>query len=171
MPSSIQTLRFVLTGFLAALLCTSCSAQPTWEDTFAKIAHDFPDTPNLSTRELADWIADTSRPQPVLLDVRGLAEFEVSHLQHARQVSPSAKIADLKLPRDTPIVAYCSVGYRSSGFVQRLRAAGYTNAHNLHGSLFTWANEGRPLYSGTAIATKVHPYNDRWGLLLKPNFR
>jgi rhodanese-related sulfurtransferase len=113
-----------------------------------------------------------------LLDVRGLAEYEISHLQHARQVSPSAKIADLKLPRDAAIVAYCSVGYRSSNFVQRLRTAGYTNAHNLHGSLFTWANEGRPIYSGAAVSSNspmsapvVHPYNAHWGLLLKPEFR
>jgi rhodanese-related sulfurtransferase len=169
MPS--RQLLPILAALIAAFLCNACSAQPTWEETFAKIAQDFPGTPGLSTAELVTWLADSGRTRPILLDVREMAEYEVSHLRHAKRVSPEAKIPDLKLAKDAPIVAYCSVGYRSSGFVQRLRAAGYTRAYNLRGSLFTWANEGRPLYQGSKITTKVHPYNRRWGLLLKPELR
>jgi rhodanese-related sulfurtransferase len=163
--------RLTLTVLLTALFCASCSAQPTWEGTFAKIARDFPGTPELSTAELANWLADDSRPQPVLLDVREPAEFQVSHLRNAQQVSPAALPSDLKLAKDSPVVAYCSVGYRSSALVQRLRAAGYSKVYNLHGSLFTWANDGLPLYQGNAPASKVHPYNNRWATLLKPQFR
>jgi rhodanese-related sulfurtransferase len=164
-------MRPLQTALLACLLCCSCSAQLTWEDSFAKIAADFPGTPNLSTAELAAWLADDTRPAPVLLDVRAPAEFAISHLRRAQNISPAAKAESLKLPKDSPIVAYCSVGYRSSALVQRLRAAGFSRVYNLHGSLFAWANEGRPLWCGSKPATTVHPYDAYWGQLLAPRYR
>ena len=42
----------------------------------------------ITTRQLADWLADRHRPAPVLLDVRTPAEWEVSHLPGARRVDP-----------------------------------------------------------------------------------
>ena len=47
--------------------------------------------------------------------------------------------------RDTPIVVYCSVGYRSARVARWLGRQGFTNVRNLDGSLFAWANEGRPM--------------------------
>ena len=51
----------------------------------------------------------------VLLDARAPREFAVSHLRGARWVGFEefnlARVQDL--PRNTPIVVYCSVGYRS----------------------------------------------------------
>ena len=69
------------------------------------------------------------------------------------------------------IVTYCSVGYRSAGVAQRLRAAGFTQVYNLEGSLFRWANEGRPLYRGDTLVHQVHPYDRVWGTLLKEELR
>lgn len=40
----------------------------------------FPEVRQLQTAELAVWLSDTNRPQPVLLDVREVEEFAVSHL-------------------------------------------------------------------------------------------
>lgn len=42
---------------------------------------------------------------------------------------------------------------------------------NLEGSIFAWANEGRPLVDDKGLATKVHPYDAKWGELLKPALR
>jgi hypothetical protein len=39
--------------------------------------------------------------------------------------------------------------------------------YNLDGSIFQWANEGRPLYSGTNRVASVHPYDREWGRFLK----
>ena len=36
---------------------------------------------HLTVQELAVWLADSSRPQPVLLDVREAWEYETCHLQ------------------------------------------------------------------------------------------
>lgn len=134
----------------------------------------FPEVQQLQTVDLAKWLSDTNRVQPVILDVREPEEFQISHLPKAQNVSPGTKAKNLglKSATDRPVVVYCSVGYRSSALAQRLIKSGHTNVFNLEGSIFQWANEGRVL-AGAADepAKKVHPYNKRWGVLLKPELR
>ncbi len=127
----------------------------------------------ITTEELAHWLNDRNRPKPVLFDVRTPAEWNVSHLRGARQVDPeaSAQEAVQDLPKETPIVTYCSVGYRSGKIAERLREAGYTHVQNLEGSIFAWANEGRPLIADGKPVTHVHPFNAAWGRLLDPAMR
>ena len=134
----------------------------TWPAIKARIAREFPNVKSIGTAELAK-----TEPKPVLLDVRTAAEFDVSNLSGARRVDPDAAAASVALPKNTPIVTYCSVGYRSAKFAQRLQEAGFTNVRNLDGSIFQWANEGRPVEP----PGKVHPYNKKWGALLKPKMR
>ena len=128
----------------------------TWPAIKARIAKEFPNVKSIGTAELAKL-----EPKPLLLDVRTAAEFDVSHLSGARRVDPDA--ATVALPKATPIITYCSVGYRSAKFAQRLQDAGFTNVRNLDGSIFQWANEGRPI---AGSAGKVHPFNKKWGVLL-----
>ena len=142
-----------------------------WTLVNAKIRSEFPDVPRISTPELAAWLNDGTRPAPVLLDVREHAEFEVSHLRNARHVAPDADAAVIALPKEQPIVTYCSVGYRSGAFAQKLRDAGYPKVLNLEGSIFQWANEGRPVFRADAKVEQVHPYARTWGLLLKKKLR
>jgi rhodanese-related sulfurtransferase len=106
----------------------------------------FPSVRWITTGELATWLADSTRSQPLLKHMEAFA-------------------------RDTPIVVYCSAGYRSSRVSRWLGRQGFTNVRNLEGSLFAWANEGRPMVSETGAAKEVHPYNEFWGRLLKPEVR
>ena len=134
----------------------------------------FSDVDWITTQELAAWLHSKERPAPVLLDVRTPAEWEVSHLAGARRVDPEASAAEAGsgLPKGTPIVAYCSVGYRSGEVARRLRKAGFEHVQDLEGSIFQWANEGRPLVrDGNQKVTKVHPYNATWGRLLHDDVR
>lgn len=133
----------------------------------------FPTVRQISTEELAKWLADTNQPAPVLLDVRKPEEFAVSHLPGAKRVEPSAKPTEVLslIPTNRPVVVYCSVGYRSSELATRLLEAGFTNVSNLEGSIFQWANEDRPLEKDGKPATTVHGYNDTFGKLLKPERR
>ena len=142
-----------------------------WQAVNAETRHKFPTVQDIQTRGLAAWLDDPQRPQPVLLDVREPAEFNVSHLAKARRVEPGSNPAELNLPKGQPIVTYCSVGYRSADYAQQLQKAGYTNVRNLEGSIFQWANEGRPVFRDGKQVEKVHPYNDTWGKLLKPALR
>jgi rhodanese-related sulfurtransferase len=135
------------------------------------IQAQFPDVQHLTPEELADWLDRTELPPPVLLDTRLEKEFAVSHLANARQISPDVQSFDaLGLPPDLPIVTYCSVGYRSSAIASRLQAAGYSKVVNLKGSIFKWANQGRPVYREGQVVQQVHPYNALWGKLLNPEF-
>jgi len=133
----------------------------------------FPDVPQITTRELGDWLAATNRPPPVLLDVRTPAEFRMSHLPGARRVDPGARLTAVSplLPTNRPVVVYCSVGWRSSELAHQLRQAGHTNVVNLEGSVFAWANEDRPLETEGHPASRVHPYNSTFGRLLRPDRR
>ena len=133
----------------------------------------FPKVRQLSTEELARWLADTNTPSPILLDVRKPEEFAVSHLPGAKRVEPSIKAADLipTFPTNRTAVVYCSVGYRSGAFAKKLQDAGYTNVQNMAGSIFQWANEGYPVERDGKRVSKVHPYNGTWGKLLKPELR
>ncbi len=119
----------------------------------------------ISTKDLASWLTDESRTKPLLLDVRTPAEYAVSHLPGAQRIDPDARIIQTldQFPPDRPIVTYCSVGYRSAELAQRLIAAGRKNIYNVEGSIFQWANEGRPLERDGKPVDTVHPYNDSWG--------
>jgi hypothetical protein len=43
----------------------------------------------------------------------------------------------------------------------QLRAHGVPGILNLEGSIFAWANEGRPVYRGSTTVSEVHHYSDR----------
>ena len=134
---------------------------------FMRVA--FPSVRQLSPAQLAAWLADPARPQPLLLDVRLPEEFAVSHLASARRVDFGSRAADVLagVPAEQPIVCYCAAGFRSSSLAQRLVRAGHREVFNLEGAIFDWACEGRLLVRGEEAVREVHPFN--WlGRLMLP---
>jgi rhodanese-related sulfurtransferase len=154
---------------LGAIAAAWYSQRLGWRLINAKIQADFPEVRRTTTDELAAALA--TRNKPVLLDVRTKAEFDVSHLEGAIRVEPGSGPAAISIPKDQPIVTYCSVGYRSAAFAKKLGEAGYRNGTNLEGSIFRWANENRPLVHEGQPTDKVHPYNRLWGILLDKSHR
>ncbi len=145
-----------------------------WDAMLALVRERFPKVPQVSTSELAAWRNNSVRPQPQLLDAREPAEFEVSHLPGAIRVAPdaTAKAILAMIEPGRPVVVYCSVGYRSSRLAARLMEGGRSEVFNLEGSIFAWANEGRPLVTRDAKSAKwVHPFDAIYGKLLKPELR
>lgn len=101
----------------------------------------------------------------VILDAREMDEYETSHLPGASYVGykdfDSSRLDEL--PKDTTIVVYCSVGYRSEKIGERLQALGYQKVYNLYGSIFEWVNRGKPVIDGQGKKTRtVHTYNKKW---------
>ena len=145
----------------------------TWDAIFAWIQRDWPDVPQMSTQELAERMAAGDGASPFLIDVRTREEYEVSHLPGAVWAeTPSEIAAALRTTSDQQtVVLYCSVGVRSSKAAAKLVRSGRANIFNLQGSIFRWANEGRPLIANDRAVTVVHPYNERWGVLLNPQLR
>ncbi|NJR40899.1 MAG: rhodanese-like domain-containing protein [Leptolyngbyaceae cyanobacterium CSU_1_4] len=142
----------------------------------------FPDVPRITTVEFAQRLMDKTRSQPLILDTRSEAEYAVSHLAEAQRLE-SADLAiapALKnISMQTPIIVYCSVGYRSAKVAQQLINAGFQNVFNLEGGLFQWVNEGcsvKQFCPGALVrdgqpTQRVHPYNAVWGRLLNPQHR
>ncbi len=162
-------MRGFLTPFLLALM--SCRKGPSdWETTKSWVRSEFPGVEQVSPEELRLRL-DSGPESPIVLDVRTAEEYEVSHLPGAIRVDPDAGVPDFlrTLDRKTQVVAYCSVGYRSSRLVERLKEEGFTDAKNLEGSIFEWANKGYPLEREGVSVQEVHPYDAEWGRLLEPS--
>ena len=122
------------------------------------IRWQFEDVRHITPTDLAEWLADTNRTTPVLLDIRREHEFSVSHLPNAKRVAPDATDEDIKkflADFDQPIVVYCAVGYRSAKMARRIQGLGHTNVFNLEGAIFAWATEGNTLEG----SDKIHPYS------------
>ena len=136
-----------------------------WASLGSAIRSRYPEVRHITTSELASRIESQSQ---ILLDVRTADEFAISHLPEAHHApTDSAVRALLKgIEADRSIVVYCAVGYRSARTTDLLRRLGYVNAVNLEGSIFAWANEGRPNVRGQQRVNEVHPYNEHWGKLL-----
>ena len=161
-------LGFFMTGLIVAAIALLGTRSIEWFILKQSLRNRFPKVKWITTAQLADWMGDKKRQPPALLDVRTAEEWNVSHLSGARRVDPNAAVEEAisDMPKDTPIVTYCAVGYRSGALAVKLREAGFSNVRNLEGSIFQWANERRPLVRGDQPVTTVHPYSSLWGRLL-----
>ena len=139
-----------------------------WQLLELLIRLQFPEVQQLSTKDLAVWLHKDGGSKPLLLDARTREEYEVSHLQNARLVPSNHKDLINQDDNDffTPIVVYCSVGYRSARIARRLQSIGYRTVFNLSGSMFQWVNEHRPVYRDGQPVDVVHPYHKFWQYLL-----
>jgi rhodanese-related sulfurtransferase len=139
------------------------------------IARRFPGVRWIETLELARRLSPpspNSAPAPLLLDARTREEHALGHLAGARWLDPQATdLSALPGARSTPIVVYCSVGYRSAALSARLQQSGYTDVRNLCGGIFQWANERRPLHAGDERVDRVHPFSRFWALWLRSDAR
>lgn len=102
---------------------------------------------------------------PVILDAREQEEYNVSHIPGARCIGyDDFDISGVDdLDKDALIVLYCSIGYRSEKIGEKLQKKGFTNVHNLYGSIFEWVNQGHEVVNDSGeTTTKVHTYNKNW---------
>ena len=142
----------------------------SWESVDAKIQSEFPGVQSVSTDVLFAWYEASDAKRPIIIDVRKDPEFRVSHLDGALHLESaeaiSSVIAERGLGKDTEIIVYCSVGYRSAFIAANLQARGFTKVLNLEHSLFEWANKGYPMTSASGSTDKVHPFNKAWSVLV-----
>jgi rhodanese-related sulfurtransferase len=100
---------------------------------------------HLTAPELAAWLADSSRPQPVLLDVREPWEVETCHIDGALTMpmnSIPARIDDLD--EEATIVCICHHGARSMQVAAFLERNGFGKMINLTGGIHAWAVQVDP---------------------------
>lgn len=94
---------------------------------------------------LAEWIADSSREQPLLLDVREAWEFQtcaIAGAQHLPMGSVPQRLGDIDDSR--PVVCICHHGMRSMSVANFLAQHGFENLYNLKGGVHAWALQVDP---------------------------
>lgn len=99
-----------------------------------------------------------------LFDIRSSKEFDVSHIEGAQFIE--YKKFNIKhfpdIPKDEPIILYCTIGYRSERIGEDLLEIGYTKVYNLYGGLINWVNKGYPVYKDNRETKRVHGYSKNW---------
>ena len=95
---------------------------------------------NLTSIELAAWLTDEVREQPLLLDVREPWEFQAGHIIGSLTM-PMNTIPDRlsELNAQQPIICICHHGVRSMHVALFLERNGFTAIRNLTGGVHAWA--------------------------------
>ncbi|MFQ5501188.1 MAG: rhodanese-like domain-containing protein [Phycisphaerae bacterium] len=109
----------------------------------------------------------------IVIDVRQPEEFAVSHLDEARSLALSRLQSGgwpEDWPTDRPIIAYCTIGYRSGIAAKRLEAEGL-DAHNLMGGILALADADQSLVNDSGLTWAVHTWRDSYAWLLPPTHR
>jgi rhodanese-related sulfurtransferase len=104
----------------------------------------------ITPAELAAWLGDKQRAQPVLLDVREAWEFQTCSIAGSRLV-PMGEVAARKdeLDAQAEVVVICHHGGRSMQVAMFLEKSGFARVHNLAGGVDAWArtvDQSMPVY-------------------------
>ena len=138
----------------------------SWDKVYQKIDYQFPNIPTITVDSLHLEL-NKNDSNILIVDTREQVEYQVSHIKNAITYPVFLnKLKQEEIAKNTKIILYCSVGYRSSQKVQKLIQQGYNNSYNLKGSIFEWANKGFQVYQKDSVVLKVHPFNKKWGILL-----
>lgn len=101
----------------------------------------------------------------IILDAREKKEYDVSHIPGAIYIGyDDFKIENLpSLKKESRVVVYCSIGYRSEKIAEQIKKKGFNNIYNLYGSIFEWVNHGYSIQDNSGKSTKkLHTYNKAW---------
>src|SRR5262249_44737373 len=97
---------------------------------------------NLTAPALAEWLADSSRPAPVLLDVR--EPWEIATASIAGCVSIPMRDIPARgeeLGAEAQTVCTCHHGARSANVAMFLESRGFTKMFNLQGGIDAWSRQ------------------------------
>ncbi|HVW38199.1 MAG TPA: rhodanese-like domain-containing protein [Pirellulales bacterium] len=118
-----------------------------------------PKVPEVSAAELVERI---KHERLAIVDVREPHEQAVSMIPGAiSRTEFEARKDDF---RNIPIIAYCTLGFRSGKFAARLRDEGL-DAYNLRGAILAWTHTGQPLVDAEGETRRVHVYGRKWNLV------
>lgn len=100
---------------------------------------------HLTPHQLQQWLADATRENPLLLDVREVWETAICSLPQCLHI-PMLSVTERQdeLPRERSIVVICHHGARSMQVASFLDRNGFVDIYNLSGGLAAWAEEIDP---------------------------
>jgi rhodanese-related sulfurtransferase len=155
------------------ILLVTCAFLHAQSDFDKKLKSLYKNTvPTIRVDALQKYIK--TNKQIILLDTRAEEEYKVSHLRNAVFIDYGQfkEKQVLSIDRNSIIVVYCSVGYRSERIGEKLQKLGFKNVSNLYGGIFQWKNEGHVVVNSKSIPTdSVHTYNKNWSQWLSNGIR
>lgn len=160
-------------SWIAALACamSAAAAQAQSPDTDAgrlaligrmveQIKADYPDVPTISAPSLRQALPSAD---VLLVDVRSEAERAVSTLPGAITAEEfEARMDEYGLSGRT-LVAYCTIGARSSAYARAMRQRGI-DMINLEGSVLAWTHAGGMFTASNVPTKRLHVFGRRWNL-------
>jgi rhodanese-related sulfurtransferase len=145
-------------------LLSSC-ANPSSEQTkreqvltlYKDYKKEFPNVPEISPKEVTKL-----KKMYILVDVREEKEQKVSMIPHALTLKEFEK--NKEQFKNHQIVTYCTIGYRSGKYAQKLRTKGY-QAYNMTGAILLWTHDVGTLVNDNGMTKNVHVYGSQWNLV------
>ena len=137
----------------------------SWQKINNEITNKFSDVEHINLDQFVR--ASENGSEPLIIDVREPEEFAVSHIPGSINLTDAKEIAKLAKTSQRDVIVYCSVGYRSAVVAQSLQGMGVEDVANFQGSIFAWANAGKPLENQTGTTQDVHPYDNYWGTITR----
>lgn len=151
---------FVTAAFIGLIWCSAIGQSDFDKKLNTLYKHT---VPLIHANELSKKLDGTQKI--ILLDTRSAVEYKSSHLQNADFVNYDAftPSAVAGLDKDSQIIVYCTVGYRSERIGEKLIKMGFKNVKNLYGGIFDWVNTGHSVVNPLgAVTDSVHTYNKDW---------
>lgn len=119
----------------------------------------FPEAHDISASEARELF---DQGKVVFIDVRTPEEQAVSMLPGAFTENEFLKDPDAF--QDKIAVAYCTIGYRSGVFSEKMGKQGL-RVLNLSGGILAWVLDGGTVYSDGEMTKRVHVYGKKWDYL------
>lgn len=128
-----------------------------------QIAVKFPAAAQVTIEDYLSWTKVPSA-KVVLVDVRPLKERKISMLPGAISIDQFKE--NKSQYKNYKIVAYCTIGHRSSQFAIKWSKKNYST-YNLKESLLGWAHRGLTFIKGGKETKRAHVYEEAWNFLPK----
>ena len=145
-------------GCAGAASITDAEKLERVEEMISEVAERFPDVEHVTVETVVRLL---DKDSVVLVDVREPRERAVSMIAGAIPVEEFER--DPARFADVAVVAYCTIGHRSSEYARRLARSGH-RVLNLSGSILAWTHAGAPLVSNGQPSLRVHVYGPEWDL-------
>lgn len=146
------------TGQVPAADLTDAEKLARVEEMVEEVERRFPEVEAVSVEEVGRLLETGG---VVLVDARAPREREVSWIPGSITAEEFEQDPDRYAERT--VVAYCTIGHRSSEYAQRQVAEG-RRVLNLRGSLLSWTHAGGPLVDSDGPTNRLHVYGQTWDL-------
>ena len=128
------------------------------EEMVEEVERRFPEVEAVTVEEVGRLLETGS---VVLVDARAPREREISWIPGS--ITSEEFEQDPDRYAELTVVAYCTIGHRSSEYAKRRNEEGRP-VLNLRGSLLAWAHAGAPLVGPDGPTHRLHVYGETWNL-------